>query len=275
MQPHRIVMLGAGNVAWHLAPALQEAGHHIAQVWSRSYESAQDLGEHLITEYTNRFDELDTSASLYIIAVRDFAIDKLTEELKLPGRIVVHTSGSVPMQGLEKVSEQHGIFYPLQTFTKHTPVKLREVPILIEASDPDTKEVLKEIAGAISDKVQYLSSEKRKVVHLAAVFANNFTNYMYTIADDILEREDLSLKLLQPLFKESVRKLEHQKPAEIQTGPAKRNDLKTIEEHVHLLQDHPTYREVYLVLTENLLERNEKEEGDIPYDDTDQLDEFL
>ncbi len=249
-----IALIGAGNVAWHLGRALQAAGHTITEVYSRTFGSASALGEELGVPAITKFDDIDIDADIYIIALKDYAIDEaILSGWKAAGRIVVHTSGTVPLLGLERISDQCGIFYPLQTFTKDVAVDMRSVPMLIEASNKEVRAVLEDLGRSICDRVEYLDSDKRKMLHIAAVFTNNFSNYLYTIAEDILGKEDLSFDLLVPLMKETVSKLQKRSPSEIQTGPATRNDLKTIDEHLQLLQKMPHYREIYLVMTESIL----------------------
>lgn len=249
----KVVILGAGNVAWHLGHQLKDAGHDILQVYNRTTFKGEALAHELDAAFTNKLEDVDKDAELYLLAVSDHGIDDIILELRLPGKIVAHTSGAVPLKGLEHISENCGIFYPLQTFTKGQKVDFTHIPILIEAANDKVKTQLTELANTISKRVEYLDSHKRRALHVAAVFVNNFTNYLYGIAHDITEREELDLSLLFPLMQETLNKLKSNKPQDVQTGPAKRSDFRTIEEHLTYLANQEAYRETYLVLTESIM----------------------
>ena len=274
-----VVILGAGNVAWHLGHQLKTAGHNIVQVYNRTTFKGEALAHELDAAFTNKLDEVDKDAEVYILAVSDHGIDDIILELRLPGKIVAHTSGAVPLKGMEHISENCGIFYPLQTFTKGTKVDFTEIPMLIEAANDEVKNKLTELAKTISNRVEYLDSHKRRALHVAAVFVNNFTNYLYGIAHDITEREKLDLSLLFPLMQETLNKLKTNKPQDVQTGPAKRSDFRTIEEHLTYLASQESYRETYLVLTESIMAMGkEKPKGvgdQINWDFGDNFDEDM
>lgn len=250
---YNIVLIGAGNVASHLGIHLKKAGHNIEQVFSKHIDNAEELANVLDATYTNKLSEINKEADLYILAVKDYAIDDVILELRLPDKIVVHTSGAVPLLGMEHISKKCGVFYPFQTFTKESAVDFATIPIFIEASDKATEKVLLEVAQSLSKLSQVVKSEQRKALHLAAVYVNNFTNHMFHIAQSILQKEKLPFELLYPLIKETVTKAGKHKPYDIQTGPARRDDWKTIDEHLHFLEDSPEFREVYLVLTESIM----------------------
>lgn len=250
---YNIVLIGAGNVASHLGIHLKKAGHNIEQVFSKHIDNAEELANVLDATYTNKLNEINKEADLYILAVKDYAIDDVILELRLPDKIVVHTSGAVPLLGMEHISKKCGVFYPFQTFTKESAVDFATVPIFIEASDKATEKVLLEVAQSLSKLSQVVKSEQRKALHLAAVYVNNFTNHLFHIAQTILQKEKLPFELLYPLIKETVTKAGKHKPYDIQTGPARRDDWKTIDEHLHFLDDSPEFREVYLVLTESIM----------------------
>lgn len=277
MASKNIVLIGAGNVAWHLGHQLKNAGHRIVQVYNRTIEHGEALAEELDTAFTNKLEQVDQSADIYLLAVSDHGIDDIILGLQLPGKIVAHTSGAVPLRGMQHISKNCGIFYPLQTLTKGRMVDFKIVPMLIEASNPTVKEALTELASSISKTVDYMDSHKRRALHVAAVFVNNFTNYLYSIADDVVKRENLDFRLLNPLMQETINKLKHHKPSEVQTGPAKRGDYRTIEDHLNYLDKNDSYREVYLVLTESIMAANKpviEEEAEPEYEDWDFGDDF-
>ncbi len=250
---HKIVLIGAGNVAHHLGFAFKKAGHDILQVFSKSEDNAIELASQLQTKHTSSLNEIDKDADIYILAVKDYAIDDVILELRLPGKIVAHTSGAVPLLGMEHISAQCGVFYPFQTMTKNGKLDFETVPVFIEASDKKTQETLINLAKSITKLSQVVKSEQRKVLHLSAVFVNNFTNHLFYIAQELLKKQQLPFELLYPLIKETVVKVGNNNPEEIQTGPARRNDFKTIDEHLHFLENEPEFREVYLVLSESIM----------------------
>lgn len=249
-----VVLLGAGNVGYHLANRLKDAGHTILQVYSRSLKSAETLAAQVTAEPIHELAQISKNASVYIIALRDDIIAGVALQLELDGKLVLHTSASIPMEVLISASEKFGVLYPLQTLTKGIDIDFRHVPLCIEASDENVNKQLHSFANSLSDRVFYLDSGKRKALHVSAVIVNNFSNHLFHVAEEILHKENLDFDLLKPLIKETVRKLDSFSPHEIQTGPAKRNDLRTIDEHLHYLDEYPDVKEIYLVMTESILQ---------------------
>ena len=242
----RVVLLGFGHVGSNLFNSLNN-NHNISiiQVFTRNkIQNADSLSE---VECITKLSAL-VEADVYIIAVPDDAISDFSSSFPLKNKLVVHTSGSV---ALKKLASKHnrGVFYPLQSFTTSHVVSFTEIPICIEAENSKDLALLRELGEAISEKVVEISSEERQKLHLAAVFVNNFVNHIYQISETYLDENKLDFDLLKPLIKETARKIESMTPSEAQTGPAKRNDLKTIEKHLHLLKDSP-YKKLYKQLTE-------------------------
>ena len=251
-----IVIIGSGNVATHLATAFIEKGLTVIQVFSRTLNNARILGERINAPYTNILSEINKTADLYIIAISDSAVSEIVSVLDVCNNFIVHTSGSLEMDVLKKFPN-HGVFYPLQTFSKNEPVYFNNIPILIEANNLNNTETLSQLADIITMKVLIIDSLKRKNIHLAAVFANNFTNYMYTIAQKIVTHSDVSFDLLKPLIKETALKINDEPPSVVQTGPGVRNDKAIIDMQLNLLNDFPDYKEIYSLLTKNIIkERN-------------------
>lgn len=255
---HDIVIIGAGNVGYHLSHQFKRAGHRIVQIFSRAGQTAEFLAAEVHADFTEDIQQVSKKGSLYVLAVNDDAVEHLAEQLHFPHAIVMHTCAMLPMEILEPVSERHGVFYPLQTMTKGHELNFREVPIFIEASSDETGDELYHLAAGISDKVLHADLKKRKTLHLAAVFANNFANHLFHVSAQLLRRDKMALDILMPLIKETVRKAESFQPFDVQTGPAKRGDMKTVEEHLELLNDYPGFREIYLVLTESLIDAYKK-----------------
>ncbi|HXH20218.1 MAG TPA: DUF2520 domain-containing protein [Chitinophagales bacterium] len=258
MKKHDIVIIGAGNVGWHLAHQFKRAGHRILQVISNSEASAEFLAEEVDAAFSDDLREINRNGSLYLIAVNDDAVEEISEQLHFPHAIILHTCAMLPMEVLEPVSDKFGVFYPLQTMTKSHELNFREVPVFIEASSDDVGDQIYHLAAGITDRVLHADLKKRQALHMAAVFANNFPNHLFYISSQLLKRSGMSFDLLMPLIKETVRKVELHQPYDVQTGPAKRGDMRTVEEHLELLQDFPCFREIYLVMTESLIDAYKK-----------------
>ena len=240
-----VVIFGYGNVGQQLVRAFRDAGSvELVQVYNRKLVDDPRLIEDGL--YTNDLSKI-ADADVYLITIPDDAIAGFSEELPFKGKLVVHTSGSVPMKALSE-QNRRGVFYPLQTFTKGRPVDFSEIPICIEAEKDKDLKKLESLGKAISDKVQVIDSKQREQLHLAAVVVNNFVNHLFFMAEELLADKGLEFDLLKPLIRESVDKLEVLSVSDAQTGPARRNDLKTIKNHLNLLQ-HKEHRKLYKLLT--------------------------
>lgn len=253
---YKIVIIGSGNVATHLGVALKKSNYSIVQVYSLHKSFAGKLAKDLKCKYTIDPLKIDKSADIYFIAVNDDAIVEVVKQLVLNEKIVVHTSGSVEMNILKPSSKNYGVFYPLQTFSKNTKVDFKTIPICIEANNSVTLKVLCSIAKNISGNVQKINSAQRKSIHLAAVFANNFSNHLYTIASSILASANVSFDILKPLIEETARKIKNSPPNETQTGPAIRDDKKTINNHLKMLSNKKEYQQLYSLMSKSIIEFN-------------------
>lgn len=247
----RIVLIGSGNVATHLGRALYHSEYKVEQVYSRSLTNAQVLAAELECDAT---DDLKTilPADLYLISVKDDALPEVLQHLGSQKGVVVHTSGTLPLVAIQTASEHTAVLYPLQTFSKHKELDFLQIPLCIEASDEATFTLIAELANAISDQVVALDSEKRKALHVAAVFACNFSNHLYAIAESILKDKGMDFDLLLPLITETAHKVRSQSPVQAQTGPARRNDQHIIQEHLQFLQSQPELQGLYKVLSEQI-----------------------
>ncbi|GLU44978.1 Rossmann-like and DUF2520 domain-containing protein [Allomuricauda sp. NBRC 101325] len=249
-----VVILGTGNLAKHLFRAFSNSEKvHVVQVVGRNQESLNDFATQTIT--THDFNSI-SDADVYVIAVKDDAIAEVSSYLKNKKGIVVHASGAVEMSAIEP--ENRGVFYPLQSFTKGKKVDFSTIPICIEANSPQSLKTLRILAETISEKVHEIDSDQRKKLHLAAVFVNNFTNYLYGVGEEICVEEGLPFDLLKPLILETAEKVQTLSPKEAQTGPARRNDEKSMESHLNLLnnKDHTA---LYKLLSEAIKQAYEKE----------------
>jgi predicted short-subunit dehydrogenase-like oxidoreductase (DUF2520 family) len=247
------VMIGAGNVAVHLSKAFREKGIPVVQIYSRSETSAAALAGMLDTDYTTSVKELRRDAELYIMAVSDDAVPEILSTLPLTEPLIVHTAGSVPMNVFEGKMRNYGVLYPLQSFSRQHAVDLSEVPVFLEANTPANLKTLQSLAGKIFSKIYQATSDHRLLLHVAAVFASNFTNSLYEVAAQLLQKTGLDFDVLCPLVTETARKaVASGHPAHVQTGPAKRNDQNVLRRHMELLAAYPQWQQLYLQLSENI-----------------------
>ena len=247
----KIALVGAGNLATQLGIALKKTGFDIVQVYSRTEKSAMKLAVTLGCPFTSSLNDMKF-ADLIIVSVKDDALKTILEHLRANGAIVVHTAGSVPMEMLANCTQNYGVFYPLQTFSKGRNVHFSDIPICLEASSPKIFDELRVVAGRLSETVRAISSEERRILHLAAVFTCNFVNHLYHLGDHLLQENDLEFDLLKPLIRETAEKVMTMKPAEAQTGPAVRFDETIINKHLNLLTDHPELKKIYSFVSESI-----------------------
>jgi predicted short-subunit dehydrogenase-like oxidoreductase (DUF2520 family) len=252
-----VAFIGSGNVATHFSLALKSAGHTVIQVFSRSPKSADALSGKLCCLYTADIKKITGDADLYVFAVKDDALQSVIGQMPANPGIWVHTAGSVPMDVFKGFSDRYGVIYPLQTLSKNREIDFRKVPLLIEANHPETETVIKEIAESVSEKVNIIDSEKRKYLHLSAVFACNFTNYMYSVAAETVEKQGIDWHILQPLIDETAAKLHSLSPKEAQTGPAVRNDRSVIEKHLEMIENEEI-KKIYKIIGENIYNTGKK-----------------
>ena len=250
----KVVIIGAGNVAMHLYQSFSgEKQIDVIQVFNRNADHLEFVeNTEIKVSDINKIKEAD----LYIIAIKDEAVEDFAAKLNVDQGIVAHTSGSQPMEALSRF-ENFGVFYPLQTFSKNKPVNFKEIPICLEANSQENLDFLKEVASLVSDKNFEVNSEQRRALHVSAVFVNNFSNHLFTLADDYCRENDLPFEILRPLIKETVSKIETLDPFSAQTGPALRNDQKTISAHLELLDEDK--KKIYTILTESIQKLHGKE----------------
>lgn len=244
----KVSFIGSGNVAWGLAPFFLKNGIEVVEIYSTNKAVSAEFAKEFKCRIANNLASLNINSDLYLLAVPDKEIEKLAWAFPEVEGIVAHTSGFVPMKVLQKL-RKFGVFYPLQTFSRGLAIDLSRVPICIEASNEDLEKELAHLASKMSKNVQLINSELRKSLHLSAVLVSNFTNLLYNYADELLEKKGLDFQLLIPLMEEGVRKIKYLKPSAAQTGPARRNDQNTIEEHMRMLEGFPEIQNVYNLLS--------------------------
>jgi predicted short-subunit dehydrogenase-like oxidoreductase (DUF2520 family) len=257
--PEKITMIGAGNVATHLASVLHKKGFIIQQVYSRTEESAVRLASATGASSTTDLKEITGESGLYIIAVSDHAIELVMDKVAFGSAIVVHTSGSTPMKIFKDKVLNYGVLYPLQTFSIERNLDMSNVPMCIEASSSANLEVLNHICSQLTKRVVFMNSKKRMIVHLAAVIACNFSNHLYSLSEDVLKEIGLSFDLVHPLIKETSEKAISYGPRNVQTGPAIRNDENVINKHLELLSFSPELREIYDLMSKSIRKQDQED----------------
>lgn len=249
-----ITIIGSGNVAYHLAKAISISDElELVQLAMRDIEKAPTFIEKAKIETDfGKLKEVD----LYLVAVADNAIEGVIEKIATPTRLIAHTSGTSELL-LSAARYRKGVFYPLQTFSKTKDISFAEVPICIETFDKEDLKILKKCAEAISNNVYEISSQQRKVLHVAAVFVNNFVNHLYVQGEKICDENGINFEILKPLIKETAAKIEILHAKDAQTGPAKRGDTTTINQHLNFLKDE-NQKEIYKIITQSIINNDKK-----------------
>ena len=245
----KIVVVGSGNVATHFARAFHASGNAIAQVYSRNIAHAQVLASQLDAQAVDRFADIADDAHLYLLAIPDDALYEVVTQISPKRGIVVHTSGSVPMDVLKPLSAKIGVVYSPQTFIKSLEMNYSELPFCLEASDDEVLERLKNLVIPVSQKIYEINSDQRRKLHLAAVFVNNFGNALNAMAQDITKDNNISFEILHPIIAVTAEKASHGDLWQLQTGPAVRGDEKTISNHKKLLANDSDLLELYSLIT--------------------------
>ncbi|MCF6360719.1 MAG: F420-dependent NADP oxidoreductase [Cyclobacteriaceae bacterium] len=253
----KIDFIGAGNLAWNLAPALENAGSSVINVYSKNPDNAKKLAGKLYEgQVKTDLNFSETEADIILIAITDDEIEEVAKEVVLPEDILIaHTSGSIPLAKLGySATPNIGVFYPLQTFTKNQQANFKEIPILIEGENKKTTDRLAQLAKTLSGNVSVITSTQRQQLHLAAVFANNFTNWMLTQSEEIIQNAKLDLSMLKPLLEQSISNAIRFGPKNVQTGPAKRGDYEVLDKQMELLTNQPKKEELYKLVSQQILD---------------------
>lgn len=250
----RVVIIGSGNVASVVGRLIKSKGHEVIQVLSRNTEHARILAEELNCSWSASNDTVDRSADLYLVAVSDSALYELNKSFYIENKLIVHTAGSVSKDVLKEISTNFGVIYPLQSLRKEMNYE-ENIPFLIDANTAEAITLLEDFAKTLSGKVTQATDDERLKLHVAAVVVSNFTNHLYALAAEFCEKEKVDFKLLAPLIKETAVRVEHHSPDSVQTGPAVRNDIFTLDKHLRLLANYPRLKYVYLKLTDSIMKR--------------------
>ncbi len=253
MKKLKISIIGAGNVAFHLARIFSEKGMRPFQILARNTEHHEEMiafASKLITK-TEELEPCD----IFFLTVNDDAVSALASQIKLKNTLIVHTSGSLAGNAAASAENKCGVFYPLQTFSKQRYPDFNEIPVFIQAEDQESMLLLKQLASQITSHVHHSDDRMRKLLHLAAVFVSNFSHALYLLSEDFLKKESVPFEYLHPLIKETALKAISSDLNKSQTGPARRNDKKTLESHLSLLEQHPEKQEIYRLITRYILNK--------------------
>ncbi|MCU0328442.1 MAG: F420-dependent NADP oxidoreductase [Chitinophagales bacterium] len=259
MESKKIVIIGSGNVAHHLVRKVTSSNHKLLQIYNRSHDSMGSYAEYV--DKTSDVYSLSRQADIYIICVRDNAVEAVAKSLSLNGKLVLHTSGSLSIDVLSTASDRFGVLFPIQSFNKNIQVTQTEIPIIYEGNTSEVCQEIKLFAQSISKKTYALSYEDRQKINLAGVLVNNFSNFLFTLASDFLKASDIDFSILHPLIQNTVDKLKLDAPQNLQTGPAFRHDFETMEHHVNMLKSHDNklIGEIYQLFSEAIMLRYPKE----------------
>lgn len=256
----KVTLVGAGNVAHNFGKAFRQAGYLIHEIYSRTTKSAVLLSQTLNCNFITDLSLLDKNTDLIVISVNDDALPEVLDKIKIKNIPIVHTSGSNPISIFkEKGFKNFGIFYPVQSFSKNETESLIPIPICVEGSNEETENLLLSFASSVSKKVYVLNSEKRKALHIAAIFANNFTNHMYHIAHELLSKHKISFEIIRPIIEKTSDKIKTDTPKNAQTGPAARKDNMVIQDHLKFLSKFDEYQEIYRLMTDSILKSRENQ----------------
>ncbi|MEO6489126.1 MAG: DUF2520 domain-containing protein [Ferruginibacter sp.] len=248
----KIVIIGSGNVATIIGRLVKKNNHQVLQVTSRNIDHARLLGEELSAPYTDYNGSVDRSADIYIVAVSDMAIPECVQHYNIPEKLIVHTAGSVSKEVLRNSSYNYGVLYPLQSLRKEMQ-EIPEIPFLVDGNNQGVLKSICDFAYTLSANVQVMNDDSRLKLHTAAVIVSNFTNHLYAIAEEFCKKEEVNFDLLKPLILETAGRLKYQSPNAVQTGPAVRKDIHTLDKHLRILSNHPKLKTTYLRLTDSIM----------------------
>jgi predicted short-subunit dehydrogenase-like oxidoreductase (DUF2520 family) len=249
----KVVIIGAGNVATVFGRLIKKADHEVMQVYSRKIATARILAEELLCAYTDDRLTINPSADIYIVAMSDAALNDIRESFDFGDNTVVHTAGSISRDILKDISTNYGVLYPLQSLRKENTNTPLIIPLLVDGNTEACTAHIEAFAKTISPNVMRTTDDERLKMHVAAVVVNNFTNHRYDLASEYCKEENLDFKMLLPLIEETATRLQNFTAHEVQTGPAIRKDIVTLDKHLRILSNHPKLRTVYLRLTDSIM----------------------
>lgn len=249
----KLSIIGTGNVAFQLGHALKEAGHTIVEVYGSNDKNVTTLAKKLKSSLVHSVGELHPVVDVILIAVTDSAIEKVVSRIPITNAVIVHTSGSIPLDVLKKYFKNCGVIYPIQTILKNVKQNFKTSPFFIEGSNKRSLEKIFSLARSLSTNIHTASSKQRAALHLSAVFANNFVNHMMAISYQLMKENKLRFDVFLPMIKETFDKAEARNPFEVQTGPAKRGEMKIIKKHLSMLAKYPEYKNIYNTVSKSII----------------------
>lgn len=244
----RITLIGSGKTAFALGHLCRQGGHSVVKVFGRNRQTAGQLAEQLAAQPVYHWDDIGQEADIYIVALPDGMVPQVSALFQIQKGLIVHTAGAVPLQALAGAGKNFGVLYPLQSLNKNLD-SLPTIPLLVDGNTPEDKTLLHDFALTLSPITGYATDAQRLGLHLAAVWVNNFTNHLFTLAQDYCGQEGLDFSLLMPLIQHTTNRLQHTPAALAQTGPAIRNDAVTLQRHEAMLQAYPDMLQLYRQLT--------------------------
>jgi predicted short-subunit dehydrogenase-like oxidoreductase (DUF2520 family) len=253
---NKVCLLGSGNVAWHFGQWMIAKNIDLVHVYSRTKSAARSLAEELDCPYTDCIQEITKEADIYLLCINDDSIAEFMNKWSLKfteKQILIHTSGSIPSSVFKSFHDHFGCVWPIQSLTKDITSNATEIPFVITASDEATKESIFAFIHTISDHIIETDDETKSDMHFMAVMVNNFTNHIYSLVEDFGKEKQIDFNIFLPLIKASIDKLSFASPSEIQTGPARRNDQKIIQNHLTKLNKYPELQEVYTTLSQSII----------------------
>jgi predicted short-subunit dehydrogenase-like oxidoreductase (DUF2520 family) len=258
VKKYGISFIGAGKVAGVLSRAFSDSGHRITSIVSRRKENCRELVESLNSTWSSDLSFSD-STDIIVIAVPDDTIREVSCRLRCPEKtIVAHTAGSIGIDVFPPELKHTGVLYPLQTFSPGRKINFRDLPFFIEASDRNSETVLVELVDSLEAKAYFAEASSRRLLHVAAVFACNFTNHMLAASKIIAAEAGEEFSTLEPLVRETILKAFENGPMKSQTGPAVRSDTGTIEKHIELLSFSPELQQIYKQVTSSIMDLYKK-----------------
>lgn len=247
----KIAIVGSGNIATFYAKKFHAAGHEIAQVISAHLTHAKELADNFQCDFSDDIHTLNSDADIFLFAVKDDVLLSFAKNISLKDKLVIHTAGSVHLDELKDLSDHLACIWCVYSINKNNLPENNSIPLVVDTNNNEVLDKVNMLAKAISDNIFYLNDEQKSALHLAAVFANNFTNHLYTISKKIIEQKNIPFETLLPLIMDTATKLQHSAPEQNQTGPAIRHDEKTMEKHLALLQDEE-WKKIYAQISDSI-----------------------
>lgn len=248
----KVSLIGSGNVATVLGRLITRKNHQVIQVISRELHHAKTLADELGASYADFAGQPGPGSDIFIIAIADHGLEHFFTSFGMGNKAVVHTAGSVSIEAISKLSANYGVLYPLQSLRKEMEI-IPSIPFLIDGNNAEVTTFIENFALTLSDSVRHVGDEERLKLHAAAVIVSNFTNHLYAIAEDFCQKEKVDFDMLKPLILETAARIQHASPSKVQTGPAVRKDILTMDKHLRLFSAHQKLRTTYLRLTDSIM----------------------